>query len=147
MGGRAQKHEVSAGVVVFSGERVLVIRNRFDEWVLPKGKVEPGEALEAAALREVEEETGVRAEILCPAGRSEYTYCSDCTGDTVDKIVHWFLGRIEGSGGEPDPQARPQVEEGISAAMFVPWRDAVALLKYDGKLVEDAASALFTERR
>lgn len=147
MGGPARKHEVSAGVVVFSGEHVLVIRNRFGEWVLPKGKVEPGEALEAAALREVEEETGVRAEILRPVGRSEYTYSSDWTGDTVDKVVHWFLGRIEGNGGEPDPQARPQAEEGISAAVFVPWRDAVALLKYDGKLVEDAASALFTERR
>lgn len=142
MGGPARKREVSAGVVVFSGERVLVIRNRFGEWVLPKGKVEPREALEAAALREVEEETGVRAEILRPIGRSEYTYCSDRTGDTVDKVVHWFLGRIEGNEGEPGLRPRPQAEEGIVAAEFVPWRDAVVLLEYDGKLVRDAASTL-----
>lgn len=139
-----RKHEVSAGVVVFRGDQVLVIKNRFGEWVLPKGKVEPGETPEAAALREVEEETGVRAEILRPAGTSEYTYISEHTGEPVDKVVYWFLGREAGApvGGGPGEGAgpTPQREEGISAACFVPWQEAVAVLKYDGALVRSAAA-------
>ncbi|MDI6637676.1 MAG: NUDIX hydrolase [Bacillota bacterium] len=139
-----RKHEVSAGVVVFRGDQVLIIKNRFGEWVLPKGKVEAGETPEAAALREVEEETGVRAEILRPAGTSEYTYLSEHTGEPVDKVVYWFLGRDAGAtvGDGPGEGAgpTPQREEGISAACFVPWQEAVALLKYDGALVRSAAA-------
>ncbi|MBC7084005.1 MAG: NUDIX hydrolase [Firmicutes bacterium] len=139
-----RKHEVSAGVVVFRGDQVLIIKNRFGEWVLPKGKVEAGETPEAAALREVEEETGVRAEILRPAGTSEYTYLSDHTGEPVDKVVYWFLGRDAGAtvGRGPGEGAgpTPQREEGISAACFVPWQEAVALLKYDGALVRSAVA-------
>jgi 8-oxo-dGTP pyrophosphatase MutT (NUDIX family) len=41
-------------------------------WVLPKGHIEPGETPEAAAVREVEEESGVRAAIIARAGDSEY---------------------------------------------------------------------------
>ncbi len=43
------------------GQKVLVVhRPRYDDWSLPKGKAEPGESDEACALREVEEETGLR---------------------------------------------------------------------------------------
>lgn len=140
-----RKHEVSAGVVVFRGDEVLVIKNRFGEWVLPKGKIEPGETPEEAALREVEEETGVRAEILRPAGTSEYTYLLEHTGEPVDKIVYWFLGRkaeprVGGGSGSTGAGPTPQREEGISAACFIPWKEAVALLKYDGDLVRSAAA-------
>lgn len=44
-------------------EIVLVHRPRYDDWSLPKGKLEPGESFEAAARREVEEETGLRCEL------------------------------------------------------------------------------------
>jgi len=44
---------------------VLVHRPRYDDWSLPKGKLEPGETFETAARREVEEETGLR----CTLGR------------------------------------------------------------------------------
>ena len=44
-------------------EIVLVHRPRYDDWSLPKGKLEPGETFEAAARREVEEETGLRCEL------------------------------------------------------------------------------------
>ncbi len=135
------RREVSAGMVVLSGGEVLVIRNRFGEWVLPKGKVEPGERLEDAAIREVMEETGVQAEVLGPAGRSEYTYRSESTGEEIPKVVYWFAGRParSGPGAESAPPARPQAEEGISAAEFVPLAAACALLKYDGELVRRVA--------
>lgn len=41
-------------------------------WVLPKGHIEPGETAEAAAVREVEEESGVRAAIIAQAGESDF---------------------------------------------------------------------------
>jgi 8-oxo-dGTP pyrophosphatase MutT (NUDIX family) len=55
-------------------ELLLIRRDRHggDEWSLPKGKLDPGEGFEEAALREVEEETGVRARILRFAGVMQY---------------------------------------------------------------------------
>src|SRR5215469_13956837 len=44
-------------------EVMLVQRKRYDDWTLPKGKLKPGESFADAALREVEEETGCRAEL------------------------------------------------------------------------------------
>jgi 8-oxo-dGTP diphosphatase len=56
--------EAAGGVVVRVGdgaEQVLVVhRPRYDDWSLPKGKLDPGETYEDAAIREVEEETGWR---------------------------------------------------------------------------------------
>jgi len=57
--------EAAGGVVVRDGEAgtevCMVHRPRYDDWSFPKGKLDPGESFEEAALREVEEETGVRA--------------------------------------------------------------------------------------
>lgn len=54
----------AGGVVVDDAGRVLVVhRPRYDDWSLPKGKLDDGETSEAAALREVEEETGWRCEL------------------------------------------------------------------------------------
>jgi 8-oxo-dGTP pyrophosphatase MutT (NUDIX family) len=52
---------------------VLVIhRPRYGDWTLPKGKLEEGESVEDAALREVSEETGIRAEIERRIGETSY---------------------------------------------------------------------------
>ena len=58
----------AAGVVCFRGNEVLLIRRgtppRLDEWSLPGGRIQWGEGTAAAVLRELEEETGVKAELL-----------------------------------------------------------------------------------
>ena len=67
MGGREAEVRAGGGVVVREvGGRIevaLVHRPRYDDWSLPKGKLEPGESFEAGALREVEEETGLHCEL------------------------------------------------------------------------------------
>ena len=54
-------------------EILLVHRPRYDDWTVPKGKLEPGETHAAAAMREVEEETGLRCEIGAELASTSYT--------------------------------------------------------------------------
>ena len=61
--------EVASGGLIedSSGDELkiaIVKRHQYDDWALPKGHLDPGESLEQAALREVEEETGSKGEII-----------------------------------------------------------------------------------
>ncbi|MFZ0492679.1 MAG: NUDIX hydrolase [Acidimicrobiia bacterium] len=49
----------AGGVIVADGKVVIVHRPKYDDWSFPKGKLDEGETFEEAALREVEEETGL----------------------------------------------------------------------------------------
>ena len=87
--------EISAGglVVDLSGERGLLI-GRHDKrgrtlWSLPKGHIETGETPEAAALREVEEETGIVSKITRSLGVIDFWFMAD--GKRIHKTVHHFL--------------------------------------------------------
>jgi 8-oxo-dGTP diphosphatase len=68
--------EAAGGLVVRERgdlvEVAVVHRPRYDDWSLPKGKLAPGEDWAAAALREVEEETGLRCELGEEVGRVRY---------------------------------------------------------------------------
>jgi 8-oxo-dGTP diphosphatase len=57
--------QAAGGVVQDAEGRIVVVhRPRYDDWSLPKGKLDPGETFEEAALREVWEETGLRARLV-----------------------------------------------------------------------------------
>jgi len=109
----ADGYEVAAagGVVVREAgegiEVVLVHRPRYDDWSLPKGKLEKGEGFEQAALREIEEETGLSCRLgpeLEPA-----TY-KDQKGRS--KIVRWYRMELADSGAEPPPfEPNDEVDE------------------------------------
>src|SRR5215469_10943083 len=58
--------------VVRDGKVVLVHRPKYDDWSFPKGKCDEGESDEECALREVEEETGLRCELLDEIGKTSY---------------------------------------------------------------------------
>jgi 8-oxo-dGTP pyrophosphatase MutT (NUDIX family) len=62
----------AGGVVRRAGEIAVVHRPRYGDWTLPKGKVEPGESDEECALREVEEETGLRCALVGELGVTRY---------------------------------------------------------------------------
>ena len=87
----------AGGIVCRSGSRgvtevAVVHRPVQDDWTLPKGKLDPGETPEQAALREVAEETGLSCETLRPAGCTAYV---DRRGR--DKIVcYWTMRPLSG---------------------------------------------------
>jgi 8-oxo-dGTP pyrophosphatase MutT (NUDIX family) len=96
--------ETSAGglVVDRSGSRPrAAIIGRLDRrgrllWSLPKGHLEAGESAEDAAVREVEEETGIRGRVVAPLGTIDYWFVAE--DRRIHKTVHHYL--LEASGGE-----------------------------------------------
>ena len=96
------EHEVqAAGCVVRHDGRIAVIhRPRYDDWSLPKGKLDPGESFEEAAEREVLEEIGVRGTLGEELPPAEYT---DHKGRS--KIVrYWVMEVDDESGFEPNDE-------------------------------------------
>jgi 8-oxo-dGTP pyrophosphatase MutT (NUDIX family) len=72
-----KRYTASGGIIIRGGEALLLHKHKKDEYVLPKGHVEPGETLEAAALREAREETGfANLRLLASLGtlQSQYEY-------------------------------------------------------------------------
>lgn len=81
----------AGGVVIDEHGRLLAIR-RLGKWDLPKGKVEKGEGIEAAAVREVQEECGLKKlELVRPVAETWHTYKRKDRQHL--KCTHWFLMR------------------------------------------------------
>jgi len=74
-----------------SGREIAIVhRKRYDDWTIPKGKRDPGERWQKTALREIEEETGCKAELSSFAGSTAYTV------NGVAKIVLFWNMRLIG---------------------------------------------------
>ena len=113
------------GVVLFRGKILLLyknFKNKYVGWVLPKGTVESGEEFKDTALREVFEETGVRASIVKYVGSSDYTF--NVPDDTVEKEVHWYLMMAESY------YSKPQREEYFVDSGYYKFHEAYHLLKF-----------------
>jgi 8-oxo-dGTP pyrophosphatase MutT (NUDIX family) len=118
---------------------VLLIKDPFDKWGLPKGRAEAGEALHETALREVLEETGLSNLELGPElATIEWTFRS---GDThVHKQATFYLMFSE--RGVPVPERR----EGISEAEWVPLESAHERVSYpNATAVVQAARAILLD--
>jgi 8-oxo-dGTP pyrophosphatase MutT (NUDIX family) len=97
-------------------------------WALPKGLVDHGEKPDATALREVQEETGVRAELVRKLGDVRYVYTRG--GERIFKIVSFYLLRYRGGRlGEIEPDMRVEVAD----ARWLPLDEAPRLLAYRGE--------------
>jgi 8-oxo-dGTP pyrophosphatase MutT (NUDIX family) len=106
---------------------LLVHRPRYDDWSLPKGKADPGESDEETALREVEEETGLRCTLGVRAGRTRYR---DSKGR--DKVVHYWLMEPESGAFVPNDE--------VDEVRWCSVAEAVAMISYahDRKMLAKA---------
>lgn len=85
-------HRISAGAIIERDGRVLLVRHvkpgRYDFWVAPGGGVQPHETLEAAAAREVLEETGLRATV------GPLLYIEDLESPERRVMKFWFAAEV-----------------------------------------------------
>jgi 8-oxo-dGTP pyrophosphatase MutT (NUDIX family) len=120
--------ERSAGGVVVRTiegvEHVLVIRDPYHKWGLPKGHAEKGESPAETALREVEEETGLN-DLSIGDELVTIDWFFRAEGRRIHKFTTFFL--MHSVSGEPVPEEG----EGISACEWVPLRSAHERISYD----------------
>lgn len=100
-------------------ELLLVYRERFDDWSLPKGGVEDGESPRDAALREVLEETGVRCEVGEPLPMLEWT-----RADGTLRQCHWWLMR-------PLETGAPRPQDTVTRSDWFRAEEALGTLTYE----------------
>ena len=123
------------GVVIYRGKILLLYKNYHDRsegWVLPKGTVEEGEEFKDTALREVREESGVRARIVKYVGKSNYTF--SIMNNMVNKYVHWYLMTTESY------HSHPQREEFFVDSGYYKYHEIYHLLRFSNEkqIVEKA---------
>ena len=104
-------------------------------WSLPKGHLEAGETAEDAAVREVEEETGIRGRVLASLGTIDYWFVAD--DRRIHKTVHHYL--LEAAGG-----ALSDTDVEVDEVAWVPLGELRDRLAYAGerRLAETAAGIL-----
>jgi 8-oxo-dGTP pyrophosphatase MutT (NUDIX family) len=99
-------------------EIALVHRPKYDDWTFPKGKLDPGETDEQAAVREVAEETGLDARLDRELPRVRYR---DASGR--DKVVRYWTMTPTGGGFRPNRE--------VDELRWLPLGEAATLLTYD----------------
>ncbi len=120
----------AGGVVVRDGRVAVVHRPRYDDWTLPKGKLDPGEEFEEAALREVEEETGLSCRLRRELPSTRYR---DAKG-RAKLVRYWLMEPVEDAGFEPNRE--------VDELRWLEPGEAAGLLSYehDRDLVRAATS-------
>ncbi len=112
-----------------NGEYLFIFRNK--KWDLPKGKVEEGEKVKVTAVREVEEECGVKIEKRNKRICKTY-HIYEMGGKVVLKRTSWYRMRVLGN-----PKLIPQVEEGITKAVWFKCEEISKKIKNTYPLIID----------
>ncbi|MDH5609991.1 MAG: NUDIX hydrolase [Cyclobacteriaceae bacterium] len=113
--------EAAGGVVEKEGKNLLIFRQ--GKWDLPKGKLDKGESPDDCAVREVEEETGVKVALDTKIGHTWHTYIHN--KKYVLKKTHWYIMKTV-----DDRNMAPQKEEGIDEVKWMTLNQMRAAL-YD----------------
>ncbi len=118
---------------------VLMIQDRYGFWCLPKGHMDPGETPEQAAVREMHEETGIRARIRQDLGVTRYRFPGE--SGPVQKTVRFYL--MEPIDGELKPQAGEVLD-----AKWVNVQGIGGLKTYnDTRMLIERAAAIYDRLR
>lgn len=132
----------AAGVVVFrKGPEVLVIhRPKYDDWSFPKGKLDRGEPAAVAAVREVDEETGLHVRLGRPLRAQHYPVRGG------RKTVRYWVGRVAATdeAGRPvDSVAGYEPNDEVDQVAWLPVEEAAARLTYarDRRTLREAVQA------
>lgn len=121
----------AAGGLVKNGDGNYLFIHRLGKWDLPKGKVEENEKMKEAAVREVEEECGIKINFLGPKLVSSYhTYIM--RGKLVIKQTNWYE-----MGVNKVPKLIPQLEEDITDARWIAKNDLDAIKENTYPLIAD----------
>lgn len=100
----------AAGGLVKNQDGNYLIIHRLGKWDLPKGKIEKGENIEEAAIREVQEECGIE-EVEIEHSLSTTYHMYQLRGETILKPTYWYLMKTD-----YNQELVPQIEEDISKA-------------------------------
>ncbi len=115
-----KKTIVAAGGLVLNEDGNLLMIYRRGKWDLPKGKLDVGETIEACALREVAEETGLQeVELEKFIGKTYHSYFDKWVGEDVIKETWWYSMKASGK-----QILVPQTEEDIEQII---WADDAVL--------------------
>lgn len=113
-----------AGGIVFSGEKVMLLKNDKGEWILPKGVVREGESRREVAQNRVLIEAGVEARVMSMAGETCYEFYSATRRRPVCNRVQWYLMTA------PAPRCVPNPREGFVDGGFFDHDDALTRVTY-----------------
>jgi 8-oxo-dGTP pyrophosphatase MutT (NUDIX family) len=134
--------ETSAGGLVLDESRRGALIGRQDRrgrmvWSLPKGHIEAGETPEAAAIREIREETGISGSIVAPLGVIDFWFMAE--NRRVHKTVHHFL--LQAVGGELSSD-----DAEVDSVEWVPLADMSTRLAYaDERRLMDRVQELLAD--
>lgn len=137
--------EAAGGLVINQNEEVLLI-HRLGFWDLPKGKIEEGETIEEAAVREVQEETGLeKVEIVSPIRFAEYlnkaTYHSyPYQSQQAMKVSYWFKMECTELN-----EFTPQTEEDIAEVRWVKIADLPQYFNEMYPSIQDVILSVFSD--
>lgn len=123
--------DAAGGIVVSNEGRILMIM-RNNHWDLPKGKVEDGESVENAAIREVMEETGI-GDLAIKKKLGETYHIYEENDSYVLKRVYWYEMKTENEKKLPVPQ----IEEGIKEVAWVDQNQLPFKLENSYKTIAD----------
>ncbi|MDF2522750.1 MAG: hydrolase [Clostridiales bacterium] len=84
-----------AGGIVFSGDKVLLIKGADGDWQLPKGIVRSGDLANEVVLRKIRDEVGITSEIVSVSGQTHYEISSVSRVKPICNRITWYILRSQ----------------------------------------------------
>ena len=113
-----------AGGLVFCDDKVFLLKNEKEEWILPKGVIRRGEISSEVAIRRVNEEAGISAQIISAAGNTNYEFFSVTRQKPVCNKITWYIMKSQNDEYKLNP------EENFSDGGYYEFDQAMKMVTY-----------------